>query len=467
MSMAICHVRVKTGNKGKGASAVAKVLYICRRGKYEKSGDQVLHSRAGNMPRFAANDHMQYWAAADDGERANGRLYQEVEVALPIELNLEQQIDLAETFVSELTDNEKLPFTYAIHAGKGHNPHCHIVMNERANDGVDRAPGDWFRRANSKDPGKGGAKKSRTMKDPDWLGKMREGWADLVNQALKDIDSQERIDHRSYADQGIDKIPGLHLGPVVAAMERKGIRTGRGDEMRAIQRERDELDELENELAANDAELRECQAEIVNLVSVIDHQNLPATSEASSRKQKPQPQVHQVQTPPTPERRPAADPVPVPETKPQPQVHQVQTPPTPERGPAAAPVPETKPQPQVHQVQTPPKPERRPAADPMPETKPSPGRRGGRNLLTDRVRGVWGRLVNFMNPQGPAPEPETKTPAPGTGIEEATVPTEIPEQDHPAAVAFRKKQAKEIAERAAKSRHDRGPDRGGGRDHGR
>ena len=272
--MAICHMRVTSGSKGKGSSAVAKVKYICREGKYRKSPDQVLYSRSGHMPGFAANDPMRYWSSADDCERVNGRLYQEVEVSLPIELNLDQQIELAETFVAALTDNEKLPFTYAIHAGKGHNPHCHIVMNERANDGVDRAPEDWFRRANSKDPAKGGAKKSRAMKDRDWIGQTREAWAGMVNQALIDIGSQERIDHRSYAAQGIDKIPGLHLGPVVAAMERKGTRTGRGDEMRAIQRERDELDELKNELAANDAELRECQAEIVKI-----QQGLLATSD--------------------------------------------------------------------------------------------------------------------------------------------------------------------------------------------
>ena len=41
---------------------------------------------------------------------------------------------------------------------------------------------------------------------------------------------------RSYARQGIDKIPTVHLGPEVAGLERKGIRTNKGDLNREISR---------------------------------------------------------------------------------------------------------------------------------------------------------------------------------------------------------------------------------------
>lgn len=36
---------------------------------------------------------------------------------------------------------------------------------------------------------------------------------------------EARIDHRTLEAQGIDRVPTTHLGPSVAAMERKGIRT--------------------------------------------------------------------------------------------------------------------------------------------------------------------------------------------------------------------------------------------------
>jgi len=32
-----------------------------------------------------------------------------------------------------------------------------------------------------------------------------------------------RIDHRSYTEQGIERLPGVHLGPTVQAMEARGI----------------------------------------------------------------------------------------------------------------------------------------------------------------------------------------------------------------------------------------------------
>ena len=47
--------------------------------------------------------------------------------------------------------------------------------------------------------------------------------------------SAERVDHRSYERQGIDQIPTVHLGVVASAMEKRGIRTERGDLDREIE----------------------------------------------------------------------------------------------------------------------------------------------------------------------------------------------------------------------------------------
>ena len=38
------------------------------------------------MPEWAQDDPRTYWAAADENERANGRLFRDIEFALPKEL---------------------------------------------------------------------------------------------------------------------------------------------------------------------------------------------------------------------------------------------------------------------------------------------------------------------------------------------------------------------------------------------
>ena len=62
----------------------------------------------------------------------------------------------------------------------------------------------------------------------------RTAWADLVNFYLERADRPERIDLRSYARQGKEEAPTIHLGPAVSHMEQKGIQTEIGDYNRAI-----------------------------------------------------------------------------------------------------------------------------------------------------------------------------------------------------------------------------------------
>lgn len=59
-------------------------------------------------------------------------------------------------------------------------------------------------------------------------------WVALVNKYLEQSAISERIDHRSFARQGLDKIPSIHLGVATSQMERKGIETERGNINREI-----------------------------------------------------------------------------------------------------------------------------------------------------------------------------------------------------------------------------------------
>lgn len=56
---------------------------------------------------------------------------------------------------------------------------------------------------------------------PDTLIKWRAAWADKVNIALEEMGLDERVDHRSYADQGLELIPTVHEGKAVTIEEKR------------------------------------------------------------------------------------------------------------------------------------------------------------------------------------------------------------------------------------------------------
>ena len=159
--MASYHLSVKTGGKG---SASPHADYISREGKYAREKDSDLeHKESGNMPAWAAHKPTEFWKAADTFERANGCTYREIEIALPRELKPEQRLELVRDFVrQEIGDRHA--YQFAIHNPKaaiagGEQPHAHIIFSERMNDGIDRDPQQYFKRANSKAPERGGAKR--------------------------------------------------------------------------------------------------------------------------------------------------------------------------------------------------------------------------------------------------------------------------------------------------------------------
>ena len=65
-------------------------------------------------------------------------------------------------------------------------------------------------------------------------GLLRPEAARLMNDELARMGSDKHVEHQSYADRGIDKIPGKHIGVAAMEMERKGIRTKQGDRERYV-----------------------------------------------------------------------------------------------------------------------------------------------------------------------------------------------------------------------------------------
>ena len=179
---------------------------------------------------------------------------------LPRELSVEDQIDLARAFAHELTDEEALPYTLAIHEGRNadgeiHNPHAHLMFSERQHDGLDRSPEEWFKRANPDHPEQGGAPKSRTFHGSQWVEDARARWAELTNDELARAGSDVRVDHRSYARQDLDREPGEHYGPAAPHMLERGAEHERfeaavdvGDHAQALQEIDAEIARLEQAL---------------------------------------------------------------------------------------------------------------------------------------------------------------------------------------------------------------------------
>lgn len=222
--MAIYHLNVKTVSRG-GGSAGASHDYLNRDGKYAKDKDEVLTMASGNMPDWAKNQPGEYWRTADVYERANARLCKRVEFALPRELDAEAQKQLVSSFARQLADTNDgpLPYSYAIHKGHGQgNPHCHLMISERVNDGQPRSRENWFKRASPVDPAEGGARKTEALKPKEWLLETREVWQNQANRALERAGRDARIDHRTLEAQGIDRAPGKHRGVALNAMLIKG-----------------------------------------------------------------------------------------------------------------------------------------------------------------------------------------------------------------------------------------------------
>jgi len=224
--MAVYHLHVHSGTKASGKGAGGKARYVLREGPYAQGRERVVegslarevetdkaaelvHAESGNLPAWAVADPIPFWDASDRYERANGCTYREVEVALPEELSLKDQIALASAFAREIAKVSEgvTPYTLAMHSQDPAHPdrrHAHILVSDRVFDGQDRTPETFFKRYNGKEPGKGGARKTedrRAKPDGTWTDRIRPLWQDLANRALERAGLAVRIDHRPLEEQ--------------------------------------------------------------------------------------------------------------------------------------------------------------------------------------------------------------------------------------------------------------------------
>ncbi len=74
----------------------------------------------------------------------------------------------------------------------------------------------------------------------------RAAWANVTNRFLERAGSQERVDHRSHAERGLDEQPTIHEGVVARALEQKGVVSDRCELNRQIKADNAFLWELKS-----------------------------------------------------------------------------------------------------------------------------------------------------------------------------------------------------------------------------
>lgn len=294
--MSIYHLSVKVVSRGDGRSAVACAAY--RSGEkltcdyYDKTQDYTKKSGVEFTNIYAPPntnpdllDRQTLWNTVEKVERRKDAvLAREFEIAFPHELNAEQRKQLLDELCQKLVEKYGVVVDAAIHAphtesgSDARNYHAHIMFTTRAiNENGEFSAKKY--RAFSRDNG--------TQEVCDW----REDFADLCNKHLALAGFDERVDHRSYADQNKNYLePTVHEGPAVTAMRRNGIDTEislKNDEIKlrnadAIERHEqiikgldqeiivpqyinDQLNELENELRLTEAEEHELLAGLASL----------------------------------------------------------------------------------------------------------------------------------------------------------------------------------------------------------
>ena len=190
---------------------------------------------------------------------------------------MQENIGLARQFLVEQFVSRGMVVDFSVHApdkedGGIANPHFHVmcpirpiepngrwgnkqrreyVLDEHGERVLDEAGNYVFNAVPTTDWGK-----------PETLEAWRRAWAEMCNAKFAEKGLDCRIDHRSFARQGVEQIPTQHEGPTVRAMEAKGIRTDKGNLNRFIRKTNALLREAKEKIAALIGWLKDVKAEL-------------------------------------------------------------------------------------------------------------------------------------------------------------------------------------------------------------
>ena len=298
--MAIFHLNESNISRSDGRSAVACAAYrACEKLEDQTFGKTQDYTKKKGLKYkkifapFHTNedllDRQNLWNEVEKKEfngngsmKANARLAKEYTCALPHELTDLQRIHIVNDFCTKFIRKHNVIVDACIHAPHENdetdnkNYHVHIMFTTRSIN----------------ENGELG-KKQRAFNDfgPQILKDSRATFASVVNTVLEEAGLDERIDHRSYKDQGLDFLePTHHEGHEVTALRRQGLDTeislkndvikaknldaareyqqvikGLDQEIIVPSRLEDQISKLEDELRLTVSEEQELLAELANL----------------------------------------------------------------------------------------------------------------------------------------------------------------------------------------------------------
>ena len=275
--MALFHLSVTQTKRSAGQSAIASAAYRAGERLYsEYYGEYSDYTRKGGVicsdillpshapPEYA--DRQTLWNAVEKAERGkNAQLAYSFDIALQNEFSLEENIALARQFLLENFVSRGMVVDFAVHQpdredGGIPNPHFHVLCPIRPIE----QNGKWGlkqRRLYELDEDGNRIRDAdgnfvfNAVPTTDWgipetLEYWRQTWAELCNAKFAEKGLDVRIDHRSYERQGVELLPTVHEGATVRAMEKKGIRTEKGEFNRWIKATNALIRQIRNRLSS-------------------------------------------------------------------------------------------------------------------------------------------------------------------------------------------------------------------------
>ena len=290
-------------SRGKGQSAVAAAAYRAaeiHKNDYDGQVHDYTHKNDLVYDAILLPDHApaeynyrtNLWNAVEQVEKAkNAQLAREVRVALPVEFDIWENMNLLHDYVKHNFVNKGMCADICIHDKGDGNPHAHILLTMRPLE----QDGTWGAKSKMEyildDNGErqklpSGRYKVKKVTTTDWDSRdnaelWRKNWADTLNKHLEGHGHETTVDHRSYERQGLEQLPTIHLGKAAHQMEQKGIDTERGDINRNIKAANAQLKTLNADIRTTKKERHEILNPpkpqfIINLEKSIKAQDSPS-----------------------------------------------------------------------------------------------------------------------------------------------------------------------------------------------
>jgi hypothetical protein len=234
--MALFRLQISSITREGGQSSVGAAAYRAgERIRDDRTNEVHNHSRRNDvthseivLPANLAGENMDWarnraslWNAVEAVEtRKNSRVATEIQVNLPFELPAANRLAIARTFSQEVADHYRVAVDLAVHdprpAGDPRNYHAHLLLTTREvlPAGLGAKTGLNMQLAERVRLGLPNNSQEFTA--------IRERWATLTNEALREANIASRVDHRSLAAQGIDREPQPHIPFAAYKIERAG-----------------------------------------------------------------------------------------------------------------------------------------------------------------------------------------------------------------------------------------------------